>query len=503
MAPAFQIPDNINIPLIGGACIALYVVWFIFYGLFLDPLRHIPGPFLWRLTNLPRVYHLIKGDVHRKVREFHKKYGPIVRITPYEVVYNDPQAWKDIYGHRVGGAEEIGKWTAFYTPNSDLPRNLLTSERTEHGILRRQFSHSFSDKSMREQEELIKGYVELLIDRLNENCDGGKAPLNMRDWYNWTTFDVIGDLGFGNSFSCLQNTGYHPWIKLITASLRESCKFQGMAHLGIHPFVKYLYRWGLMDRNKEQLNLVAETLDERIKSGRERPDLIDMLVKKRGDLGMDFQTLVGNANLLIVAGSETTATLLSGATYLLTMNPHTLAKVTEEVRTSFNNDKEITLTSVSKLRYMLACLNESLRQYPPVSNDLPRCVPKGGAEIVGKHLPEGTVCSVFQWAINYDERWWKNPYKFAPERWLGDPEYKDDRQDAMQPFSHGPRNCIGKNLAYAEMRLILAKILYNFDMRIDDSCRDWIDRQNSFGVWEKPPLYIYLTPVSQKSEKSG
>ncbi|KAI2785510.1 cytochrome P450 [Daldinia loculata] len=499
MAPVFELGNPVNIPLIGVACLTLYVVGSILYRLFLDPLRSVPGPFLWRLTNLPRVYHILKGDIHVKVGELHSKYGPVLRLTPYEVVFNDPQAWKDIYGHRVGNAPENSKWPEFYTTNTDLPHSLITAERKEHAILRRQLSHGFSDKSMREQESLIKGYVELLIQRLHENAQNGAARLNMRDWYNWTTFDVIGDLGFGRSFGCLEGTGYHPWVRLITETFRESSAFQSLAHLGLRPVVKYIYRWGLMGKNKESLNLVSETLHERIKLGKERPDLIEGLVKKKDELGMDFETLVSNANLLIVAGSETTATLLSGATYLLTTNPDKLAKVAEEVRSTFRSDQEITLTSVSQLHYMLACLNESLRQYPPVTSDLPRITPKGGATILGTFVPEGTVVSVFQWAVNYDPRFWKNPFKFAPERWLGDPEYKDDQQDAMQPFSTGPRNCIGRNLAYAEMRLILAKILYNFDISIDDDSRNWILNQRSFTVWEKPALNIHLTPVAKKA----
>ncbi|KAI8966684.1 cytochrome P450 [Daldinia sp. FL1419] len=499
MAPVFEIADHTNIALIGVSCVALYIIGTIFYRLFLDPLRDIPGPLLWRLTNLPRVYHILKGDIHAKVRELHAKYGPILRLTPYEVVFDDPQAWKDIYGHRIGDAPEITKWLDFYIPNTDLPHSLITAERKEHGILRRQFSHGFSDKSMREQEELIKGYVELLIQRLHENCQNGAARLNMRDWYNWTTFDVIGDLGFGKSFGCLDQTGYHPWVRIITETFRESAAFQSMAHLGWRPIIKYFYRWNIMGKTKENLNLVAETLQERIETGKERPDLIEGLVKKRDELKMDFKTLVGNANLLIIAGSETTATLLTGATYLLTTHPDQLAKVSQEVRSTFNNSDEITLTSVSRLPYMLACLNESLRQYPPVTSDLPRVVPEGGATIAGRFLPQGTIVSIFQWAVNYDPRFWKNPNKFAPERWMGDPEYKDDQQDAMQPFSTGPRNCIGRNLAYAEMRLILAKILYNFDMKLDEESLGWAVDQRSFSVWEKPPLLVHLTPVAQKS----
>ena len=95
-----------------------------------------------------------------------------------------------------------------------------------------------------------------------------------------------------------------------------------------------------------------------------------------------------NTSLLIIAGSETTATLLSGVTYLLTTNPEALRRLTEEVRSTFQTEKEIDFTSVSSLQYMLACLDEALRMYPPAPLGLPRQTPKGGATIAGHYVPE-------------------------------------------------------------------------------------------------------------------
>ncbi|OTA65405.1 cytochrome P450 [Hypoxylon sp. EC38] len=204
-----------------------------------------------------------------------------------------------------------------------------------------------------------------------------------------------------------------------------------------------------------------------------------------------------NASRLIVAGSETTATLLSGAVFFLTTHEDKLARLTHEVRSSFKNDKEITLSSVGDLTYMLACLDECLRLYPPVAGGFPRVAPKGGGMVASRFVPEGYTVSVWQWAVNHDTRFWTDPYEFKPERFLGDPRYKNDRFDAMQPFSVGPRNCIGKNLAYAEMRLILAKIIYNFDMRLADDARDWLATQKNYVLWDKPVLGVYITPIIQ------
>lgn len=102
-----------------------------------------------------------------------------------------------------------------------------------------------------------------------------------------------------------------------------------------------------------------------------------------------MERLVSNAEILIIGGSETTATLLSGVTYLLLRNPNTYQLLKDEVRSSFDTAENINLTSVNKLPYMLACIEEALRIYPPVANGPPRVCPKGGARILGEYIPEG------------------------------------------------------------------------------------------------------------------
>lgn len=92
---------------------------------------------------------------------------------------------------------------------------------------------------------------------------------------------------------------------------------------------------------------------------------------------------------MIIGGSETTATLLAGVTYLLLSNPVALQRLTVEVRSTFQSEQEITMTSVNQLTYMLACLNEALRVYPPVPVGLPRVTPAGGRTILGRFVPQG------------------------------------------------------------------------------------------------------------------
>jgi len=120
-----------------------------------------------------------------------------------------------------------------------------------------------------------------------------------------------------------------------------------------------------------------------------------------------------------------------------------------------------------------------------------------GNTITGRYVPPGNLIGVSQWACYHSTSNFKDPDKFVPERWLGEERYKDDRKDAFKPFSHGPRNCIGINLAYAEMRLILARLLWNFDMELCEESNDWVTGMRVYAVYQRPPLMIKLTPVTR------
>ncbi|KAF2965090.1 hypothetical protein GQX73_g8477 [Xylaria multiplex] len=185
MAPSLEI-TSINLAL--GVCLlpAFLLVGQAIYNIFFHPLRSFPGPLLWRLNTITRVYYLARGRLPHKVLELHATYGPIVRIAPNELAFSDPQAWQDIYGFRKQGEGEMAKWWGVYRPFGTEPPSVISANREEHGAVRRLLSHGFSDRALREQEPLIGSYVDLLIRRLREKCDGGAASLDMRDWYNYT-----------------------------------------------------------------------------------------------------------------------------------------------------------------------------------------------------------------------------------------------------------------------------------------------------------------------------
>lgn len=102
---------------------------------------------------------------------------------------------------------------------------------------------------------------------------------------------------------------------------------------------------------------------------------------------MTLEELSSNSSILIIAGSETTATLLSGAAYYLGTHPDILAKLSEEIRQAFKSEEEINMLSVQDLTYLLAVLEETSRIYPPVPGAGSRSIDEGGDVIIGHYLP--------------------------------------------------------------------------------------------------------------------
>ncbi|GAD95590.1 hypothetical protein PVAR5_4236 [Paecilomyces variotii No. 5] len=394
------------------------------------------------------------------MKTLHDQYGDVVRIAPDELSFIDSTAWKAIY---VSNGPSI-------TQSNDA----------DHSRYRRLLSHGFSDSSLRGQEPIIKSYIDLLIRRLHERSVNGQL-LNLVSWYNFTTFDIIGDLAFGESFNCLDNSDYHDWVKLIFANSKFSAYINVARRLpGTKFLVKLITPKRVFAQKEWHRQMSREKVMSRLEKSNERPDFYANIIKHHGtEKGLSVEEMISTGATLIVAGSETTATVLSGVTYLLLKNPRVLEKLQNEVRSAFSSEEQINFDSCNKLEYCLAVLTEALRVYPPVAPGLPRIVDPQGDMIAGNWVPGGTIVSVPHLAAYHSERNFTDAEQFIPERHLGDPRYANDNTMVMQPFSFGPRNCIGRNLAFVEMRIILARMIFNFDMELDPSTNDWLD-QNSY-----------------------
>ncbi|KAH7007774.1 cytochrome P450 ClCP1 [Ilyonectria destructans] len=481
--------------LIAIIAVVVLTVLVMMYNIYLSPLSTYPGPKASAATSIPYLRAVITGNTCDYVYKLHQKYGDVVRISPNELSYTSSKAWKDINAHRPGHSLP-DKEAAFYVdPPNGVP-SLFSSKNHYHPRLRRPLAHAFSEKALRDQDSLIRVYIDALIKGLKDKASKGEV-VDVCAWLNWTTFDIMGELSFGEPFDCLKNQEFHPWVKVIFDTVRATAIMGGIRRYpGAQRVVELFVPAGQKALPGKHQQMTDEKVARRLANVTDRPDFMTSLLKNKDKQeALTDPELSSGMFATIVAGSETTATALSATLYFLSRNPEKLKKLKEEIRDMFESDDQIDMLTTNSLKYTTAVLEESMRIYPPVPIGMPRVIPKGGLTVLGKYLPAGTIVSVHQYSSNHSPNHWRDPEDFVPERWLGDSYYADDDRKIFQPFSIGARNCIGQNLAYAEMRSILARLMYNFDVELDDVSQDWLSSQKTYIIWEKGPLRLRFTNV--------
>jgi cytochrome P450 len=143
----------------------------------------------------------------------------VVRIAPDHLSFNTAGAWKDIYGTRIG-KKQLQKDEEWFVDHSQ-PVNIIKSNDEDHARIRKLVSYAFSETALREQEPLLTEHTSHLVKKLKELTDGPtRGKVNMMDYYNFFTFDVIGDLCLGEPFGAIKSGEYHDWIVQIFQGLK-------------------------------------------------------------------------------------------------------------------------------------------------------------------------------------------------------------------------------------------------------------------------------------------
>ena len=359
--------------------------------LYFHPLSRYPGPKTWAISRLPYTIVLLRGNLVQRTKELHDFYGNAVRIAPNEVSFSSAQAWQDIYAHHQG-RPNFPKNPLWMAPGANGIHSILSANDADHARYRRLLSHAFSEKALLQQENLLQSYVELLINRLSEKCTSRKgAVVDIVQWLNFMTFDIIGDLSLGESFGCLQESEYHSWVSILFQQFKAAAFLISFRFFGLDKIIKRMLPKSLIQKQIDHAELANEKIHRRIDQGDsgQRNDFMNYVQRYNDEKGMSLPEIEATFRTLVVVGSETTATALSGIISYLVKQPQTLSKLSNEVREAFSNSSEICAESASKLQYLGATIEEGLRLCPPVPLGMPRIVPSSGGEVDGQWLPPG------------------------------------------------------------------------------------------------------------------
>ncbi|KAI2467234.1 benzoate 4-monooxygenase cytochrome P450 [Annulohypoxylon bovei var. microspora] len=472
-------------------------VFRIVYNLYFHPLSKIPGPWIAAISDVPYCWWLLGGRQPYKMVELHNKYGPSVRVAPNDVSFNTAQAWKDIYAHRSGRQIFIkGKFydaATFAEAGFDQGLSTIVSERRPevHKQMKGYLASAFSERAITEQEELVAASVDKLI-RLVGIRGSREEGVDIGPMFEAMTFDVTGDLAFGEPFGALDMETRHPWISVAVGTLMMAVLVDALNH---YPSLAKVFVILLNKRFKKVVEdvrtnerFVHDRVKRRIETKTDRKDFLTKIIQDRDPNIVSDRQIAAHSSDIVIAGSDTTAAALNAITYFLLKNPSSLAKLTAEVRDTFEQYSNITYSSTVKMKYLRAVILEGLRVFPPVPFPLPREVPSGGETVDNQFIPGGVTVSTNPLAASMCSENFHDPWSFKPERWIDTDN--NDIGDSSQPFSLGPRVCIGRNLAWLELHTAIAKLLWVYDLQLVDPTLDWHKEVRMVSLWKMPKLMI-------------
>ncbi|KAL8715436.1 MAG: hypothetical protein Q9220_000770 [cf. Caloplaca sp. 1 TL-2023] len=431
-------------------------------------------------------------------------YRKVVRIGPNRISINSASALKSIYSASAN-TQKSNNYNVFHHLFK-VPMVATIIDRKRHAFRRRIHAQALGASAVRGLEASLLVSVHKFINILDRGLIAGQwsQARNMTEWMAYLASDILGDVTFSRNWNLLESeenrnipavvaeglgglnlAGYMPFIltlrldKILFRKLnRAQAQFQALSH--------GQSTWRAAQSNLPGNDLFANLLDSK------DPQTQSKLTREE---------LMAEAGILIVAGGDTVATVMTATLFYCLHYPETLLRLYEEIRSTFAQWEEIRMgDQLNSCLYLRACLDESMRMTPPVSALLPRAVLSGGLTIDDQHYPQGIDIGVPHYALHHNSDYYDDPFSFRPDRWVVNHDPSIDGtskaslallESAFCPFSVGRAACVGKTFAYQEMSIVLARILWRYDIGLQGKVGEgheklglYRERIDEFQTWE-------------------
>ncbi|KAK3292172.1 cytochrome P450 CYP682H1 [Chaetomium fimeti] len=464
------------------ASVVVYGVWLALYRVFFHPLASIPGPKLAAITTWYEKYYdvFLGAQYFRRIEEMHRQYGPVVRIRPDEVSFNDPDfidTLSPVGGRRTTKPALVGLRTG-------IPDSITgTIDHDVHRRRRNAISGFFSVASIRRLEPIITAHMEKMFGRVDASiaASGAKSVvLSMHQVFRACTSDIITTYAFGENQDIL---GEDDWGESVTAG---SNTWHNLTHVfAAFPVVllvmrnlpQWAFRFFIPSRELDDLMERKEWWVNKVRTIRESPDPAHLKSTifegvLSSNLPAEEKTdarLAQEAQLIVFAGEGTVAYTLNAALYELLAHPAEYRRAREELRASLPaGEVAPSFAQVETLPFLSAVIHETMRLHPGVvsrqvriSPDQPIVYQAPAAGLSKTYVvPPGMCHSMSTRAMHLNGDVFDDPLAFRPQRWLDDPTLGR----AFIAFARGTRNCIGKDMAKKLMGKVLATLLLRYDI---------------------------------------
>ncbi|KAE9392120.1 cytochrome P450 [Gymnopus androsaceus JB14] len=461
------------------------------------PLAKVPGPVLFKISKFAPLWYCWHGHQASLYKSLHACYGPVVRVAPNEISVADVDAIGAVLGS--GGLPKGAAYIRFRVKSG--PENLVTMNGDLHAARRRLWNRAMSTESLYEYESIIATRGHELVDALNAQIPVAKGKVDIGQWLNFFSFDFMSDLAFNAGSKMMKEGDVHKLWPGLHLHMRG---VSILSHLPWIPDIRDRLPWFSMP-----LWPIAEEVQPA-----QKKDIWYHLMDEAGleKVKPSLAEVGSDAVLTIIAGADTTSCAMTSLFWLILSNPECYKRLQKEIDSVYPPGSDpLDVSKHSNLPFLAACIQEALRLLPPAPVSGAREVPRGsgGAEIAGHFLPEGTQVWVPPQLFHLNPSYFSpRTEEFVPDRWLDSSssscdeeknpnqstEFKND-MNAYLPFSFGPANCAGRNLAKKEIMMVMSLLLYTFDFRFArgfDS-KSWPERMQTFFVTIRPPMEVTIT----------
>ncbi|MEA2348999.1 MAG: hypothetical protein QOG62_2786 [Thermoleophilaceae bacterium] len=365
------------------------------------------------------------------------------------------------------GADSYNKSIEYELLRSVLGLNLFTDEGESWLRHRMMLNPVMAKRHVRDMCELMYAPIETFVDGLGEAA--GRSEVEMAGEMTALTLDVVGAALFGHKFGELAREMKH----VVTDGLRGAEVATRLLMVADPPVwairaaASAIHHAPWLPRPLDRLQWVMRTVDKAvwdlINDRRANPsdegDVLNLLLAARDEEGkLSLRRVRNEVTTFMLAGHETTANAMAWMWYLLALNTDVRDRMLEEVDTVLGGRRP-TVADLEKLPWTTACFHESMRYMPPAWA-IPRTAIRKDV-IDGHPVPKGATVIIPAHAIHHDERFWPEPEKFDPSRFLPE-NAKGRHRSAYLPFGGGRRICIGTSFALLEATLITALMSQRF-----------------------------------------
>ncbi|TEB08824.1 cytochrome P450 [Coprinellus micaceus] len=422
--------------------VLVVVAGLVFSRLYLHPLASFPGPKLAAATGWYATYYdiFMGGIMLEHLEALHKQYGPVIRIAPNTLHFSDVKAYDSIYTDRRF-PKDPAFYAAFLADEASFGCTDIKKAKTRRDLL----GPFFSRKSVLKLESVIQEAVGRFIVSLSQRIDAPQ-PVNIHRAFLSITLEVITTYCFAQRYNAIEYPDYgYPFVKAVQGASYGGCLLQHFPFLT--PLVMGLPTWLLKMIHEESAAL---------------PEFRDRL-----DAEPSAKSMKEEAAILIGAGTETTGNACAVIAYHILTNEDVHRRLKKDLVEAWPDpDAPMPLEKLEKLPYLAACIYEGLRFAHGVVTPLPRIVTQP-TEIAGVLIPKNTLVTMSSTFLHRNTDIFPDPYTFNPDRFLG--KNPSELTNYIVPFSKGPRMCLGINLAWAELYLIIGNLFRKVDLELVDT----------------------------------